>query len=53
MTGDVNMNNNRVQNVPIPTGPTQPTTLIFTDLKYIRNDGSSQMTGDLNMKNKK
>ena len=35
MTGDLNMNNNRIFNIPLPTGGNQPTPLALTDLKYL------------------
>ena len=53
MTGDLNMNNNRIFNLPAPNGGNQPTPLAFTDLKYVARDGSSTMTNNLNMDNKK
>ena len=52
MTGDVNMNNKRIYNLPLPTGNNQPTTLGFTDLKYLHLDGSVPMGQNLNMNNK-
>ena len=53
MKGSLEMNNNRIYNLPNPTGPKQPTPLAFTDLKYVARDGSSTMTNNLNMDNKK
>ena len=47
MTGNLDMNNQQINNLPLPTGSNQPTTLGFTDLKYLHLDG------DLNMNNKK
>ena len=47
------MANNRIFNLPAPNGGKQPTLLAFTDLKYVARDGSSTMTNDLNMNNKK
>ena len=52
MTGDVNMNNNRIYNLPLPGGNNQPTTLGFTDLKYLHVAGTNKMTNNLNMDNK-
>ena len=47
------MDNNRIFNLPAPNGGNQPTPLAFTDLKYVARDGSSTMTNNLNMDNKK
>ena len=35
MVGNLDMNNNRIYNLPAPTGAKQPTPLAFTDLKYL------------------
>ena len=53
MTGNLNMNNKRIINLPAPTGNNQPTPLAFTDFAYLKVDGSNSMTNDLNMNNKK
>ena len=53
MTGNLNMNNNRIFNIPAPNAPNQPTPLAYTDLAYLHVDGSNKMTNDLNMNNKK
>ena len=53
MTGNLNMNNNRIYNIPAPDGNNLPTPLAYTDLAYLRVDGSNNMTNDLNMANKK
>ena len=53
MTGNLNMNNQRILNIPAPTGNNQPTPLAYTDLAYLKVDGSNKMTNDLNMDNKK
>ena len=53
MTGNLNMNNNRIFNIPNPTGPKQPIPLVYSDLAYLKVDGSNKMTNDLNMDNKK
>ena len=47
------MNNNQICNLPLPTGQNQPTTLAFTDNKYLPRDGIAAMLNDLNMDNKK
>ena len=47
------MNNNQIFNLPLPTGQNQPTTLAFTDNKYLPRDGTAAMLNDLNMDNKK
>ena len=49
----INMNNNQIFNPPLPTGQNQPTTLAFTDNKYLPRDGIAAMLNDLNMDNKK
>ena len=53
MTGNLDMNNNRVYNLPNPTGPEQPVTLTFGDQTYLRVNGTNSMTQPLNMNNKK
>ena len=53
MTGNIDMNNNRIYNLPAPTGNNQPTPLAFTDLKYLHVAGTNKMTNNLNMDNKK
>ena len=53
MTGNINMNNNRIYNIPNPTGPKQPIPLAYSDLAYLHVDGSNMMTNHLNMNNKK
>ena len=45
-------NNNRIYNLPAPTGGKQPTPLAFTDLKYLHVAGTNKMTNNLNMDNK-
>ena len=51
MTGNLNMDNNRKFNLPLPTRSKQPTTVAFTDLKYLHIDGTSAMGGNLNINN--
>ena len=53
MTGNLNMNNNRIFNIPAPNGGKQPTPLAYTEFAYLKVDGSNSMTNDLNMNNKK
>ena len=53
MTGNLDMNNNRIYNIPAPNGPKQPTPLAFTDLKYLHVTGTNSMANNLNMNNKK
>ena len=53
MTGNLNMNNKRIINIPAPTGNNQPTPLAYSDLAYLKVDGSNSMTNNLNMNNKK
>ena len=52
MTGNIDMNNNRIYNLPTPTGGKQPTPLAFTDLKYLHVAGTNKMTNNLDMDNK-
>ena len=52
MTGDLDVNNNKIINLPAPGGPKQPTPLGFTDLKYLHVAGTNKMTNNLNMDNK-
>ena len=44
MKGNLNMDNNRIFNLPAPNGGNQPTPLAFTDLKYIHVAGTNKMT---------
>ena len=53
MTGNLNMNNNRIYNIPNPTGSKQPIPLAYGDLAYLHVDGSNIMTNHMNMNNKK
>ena len=53
MTGNLNMNNNRIFNIPTPNVANQPTPLVYTDLAYLHVNGTNNMTNDLNMDNKK
>ena len=53
MTGNLDMDNNRIYNLPAPSGGKQPTPLAFTDLKYLHVAGTNKMTNNLNMDNKK
>ena len=53
MTGNLDMDNNRIYNIPAPNGPKQPTPLAFTDLKYLHVTGTNSMSNHLNMNNKK
>ena len=53
MTGNLDMNNNRIFHLPAPDGPRQPTPLAFTDFKYLHVAGTNKMTNNLNMDNKK
>ena len=53
MTGNLNMNNKRILNIPAPTANNQPTPLAYSDLAYLKVDGSNSMMNNLNMNNKK
>ena len=52
-TGNLDMNNKRILNIPAPNGNNQPTPLAYSDLAYLKVDGSNSMTNNLNMNNKK
>ena len=52
MVGNLDMNNYRIFNLPLPKGPQQPVTLVFADLKYLPRNGTAPMLNDLNMDNK-
>ena len=53
MTGNLDMNNKRIINLPAPTGSKQPIPLAYGDLAYLHVDGSNMMTNHMNMNNKK
>ena len=53
MTGNLDMNNKRIFNLPNPTGSKQPIPLAYGDLAYLHVNGSNMMTNHLNMNNKK
>ena len=53
MTGNIDMNNNRIENLPMPNSNNQPTTLIYSNSNYLRIKGRIPMFGDLNMKQNK
>ena len=53
MTGNLNMNNKRIINLPNPSGSKQPIPLAYGDLAYLHVDGSNMMTNHMNMNNKK
>ena len=52
MWAKIDMNSYRISNLPLPDGPKQPTTLAFTDLKYLSRSGTAAMLNNLNMDNK-
>ena len=52
MTGNLDMNNNRIFHLPAPDGPRQPTPLAFTDFKYLHVAGTNKMLNNINMDNK-
>ena len=52
MTGNLDLNKNRIFHLPAPTGPKQPTPLAFTDFKYLHVAGTNKMLNSLNMDNK-
>ena len=51
MTGDVNMNNHKIENLPNPTGMTDPTTLGCIHSNYLSLHGQQKMLGNLDMNN--
>ena len=53
MTGNLDMNNKKIFNIPAPTGSKQPIPLAYGDLAYLHVNGSNMMTNNLNMNNKK
>ena len=52
MTGNLDMNNNRIFHLPAPTGNRQPTPLAFTESRYLHVSGTNKMLNNLNMGNK-
>ena len=52
MTGNLDMNNNRIFHLPAPDGPRQPATKTFTDVAYLARNGTTPMLNNLNMDNK-
>ena len=52
MTGNLDMNNNRIFHLPAPDGPRQPTTKRFTDLAYLARNVTTSMLNNLNVDNK-
>ena len=53
MTGNLNMNNKQIFNIPNPTGSKQPIPLAYGELAYLHVNGSNMMTNHMNMNNKK
>ena len=53
MSGNLDMNNNRIFNIPAPNGNNQRTPLAYTDFAYLKVNGTNKMTNDLNMDNKR
>ena len=49
MTGDVNMNNDKIENLPTPTAGDQPSTKSYTDNNFLKTNGRTEMTGNLNI----
>ena len=50
---NINMNERSITNLSDPTGPKQPVTLGFGDVRYLRTDGVNAMRQDLRMGQKK
>ena len=59
MTGDIDMNNKKIENLPLPTVNGDAATKKYVDDNkvdgsvFLKLDGSRPMTGDLNMSNKR
>ena len=57
MTGNINMNNNKIENLPIPTGNSDAANKKYVDDSkvdgsvFLKLDGTRSMTGNLNMNN--
>ena len=49
MTGTLDMNNNPIWSLPLPSGNNQPVTLLYGDRSYLKRDGSNTMNNNLNM----
>ena len=49
MTGNIDMNNNRILNLPMPNSNNQPTTVVYANSNYLKRNGLIPMGGDLNM----
>ena len=50
---NINMNERSITNLSDPTGPKQPVTLGFGDIRYLRTDGVNAMRQDLKMGQKR
>ena len=50
---DINMNENRIYSLPLPTGPQQPATKKYVDDSFLKLDGSRAMTDNLHMGSKR
>ena len=59
MTGDIDMNNKKIENLPIPTANGEAATKKYVDDNkvdgsvFLKLDGTKPMTGDLKMNNKR
>ena len=53
MTGNLDMNNFRIYNLPAPTGGKQPIPLALGNFQYLMVNGTNKMLNNLNMDNKK
>ena len=56
LRGNLDMDGNRIFDLPNPTGPSQPATESFVENKvndYLKKDGTTAMTGNLQMGSKK
>ena len=53
ITGAIDLNNNRIFNIPMPNGNNQPVTVIYGNSNYLKINGNIPMMGNLNMNNRK
>ena len=49
LSGNLDMNGNRIFRLPNPTDIQQPVTVVYCDSRYLRLSGGNQMSGDLDM----
>ena len=49
LSGDLDMNGNRIYKLPNPTDIQQPLTVVYGDSRYLRLSGGNKMSDDLDM----